>query len=136
MTYSGWLSLIYAQVDRDDHRVRSAVQWARNNWSLEENPGLGDSGLFFFYNVVSRAMDTYGTDSLTLATGDTVNWRQDLLAELVARQKAVEDAPGQGYWVNAGSSRFWEGDAVLVTSYAIHALLSAMVDGASTTGAR
>ncbi len=121
MTYSGLLSLIYAEVGRDDGRVRAAVDWAQRHWTLEENPGMGDSGRYFFYNAMSRALAAFGAPVLRREGAADVDWRRDAARALVALQKPG-DAPDQGYWVNEGSSRFWEGDPVLVTAYGVLAL--------------
>ena len=48
MTYAGLLAMIYANVSPQDVRVRSALDWAMRQWSLEENPGMGQEGLYFF----------------------------------------------------------------------------------------
>jgi squalene-hopene/tetraprenyl-beta-curcumene cyclase len=121
MTYSGLLSLIYAEVDREDPRVRSAVDWAQRHWALDENPGMGDSGRYFFYNVMTRALAAFGTPALRREGATDVDWRREAARVIVSLQKNGETA-GEGYWVNEGSSRFWEGDAVLVTSYSVLAL--------------
>ena len=60
MTYAGLLSLVYCKVDRNDPRVRSAFDWSAKNWSLEENPGMGPQGLYFFYFVLTKALAAYG----------------------------------------------------------------------------
>ncbi|MHC4600880.1 MAG: prenyltransferase/squalene oxidase repeat-containing protein, partial [Planctomycetota bacterium] len=40
VTYAGIKSMIYAHLDRDDPRVKAAVDWIRRHWTLEENPGF------------------------------------------------------------------------------------------------
>jgi squalene-hopene/tetraprenyl-beta-curcumene cyclase len=124
MTYSGLLSLVYARVGAEDPRVQSALEWARHNWSLEENPGLGASGKFFFYNVMSRALATIGTDAFRSGDGATIDWKRELIDVLLSAQR-TGDEPGTGYWVNEQSGRFWESNPVLVTAYCILALQSA-----------
>ena len=125
MTYSGLLSMIYADLDRDDPRVRSAYEWARRHWSVEQNPGVGASGLYFYLRVMARAMDAYGTDRIVRENGGTVRWRRELMSKLVDAQK-TGNTPDEGYWVNDESNRFWEGDPVLVTAYSILALQTAL----------
>lgn len=119
MTYAGLLSFIYAKVDKSDERVQSAFEWSLRHWSLEENPGMGLQGLFYFYNVLAKALAAYGQDVITLADGRRVNWRSDLIKKLVSLQKTESD--GTGYWVNS-EGRWWESDPVLVTSYSLLAL--------------
>lgn len=115
MTYAGLLGLVYADVRPNDPRVVSAVDWAGRHWSLEENPGMGAQGLFFFYNVMSRALTASGRDELPRAEGETIPWRDELIRKLIALQQK------DGSWVNA-NGRFWESDPVLATAYALVAL--------------
>jgi squalene-hopene/tetraprenyl-beta-curcumene cyclase len=123
MTYAGLLSLIYADVDRSDPRVKSAIDWAVRHWSLDENPGMGKQGLFYFYNVMSKALAVYGEETFETADGKEINWRDEFIKKLVSLQKIDED--GKGYWVNE-ENRFWEGDPVLVTGYTLIALQIAL----------
>lgn len=122
MTYSGMLALVYAGVDRDDPRVRSAFDWASKHWSLEENPGMGMEGYYFFFNVLSRSLSAYGADLVPLADGTTVNWRKDVANRLLNSQK-IDPATGHGYWLNE-AGRYWESDPILVTAYTLLALQS------------
>lgn len=119
ITYAGMLAMIYANVSRDDTRVVSAFDWAAKHWSLDENPGMGPNGLFFFYHVLTRALSVFGADAVPRENGAAVNWKPEVAARLVGLQKI--DPEGRGYWVNEGS-RYWEGDPVLVTAYAVVAL--------------
>lgn len=120
MTYAGLLSLIYAEVGKDDPRIQSALDWAEKHWTLDENPGMGSEGLFYFYNVLSKALAAYGKDQIHTADGQVLNWRAELIRKLVGLQK-IDPKTGQGYWVNE-SGRWWEADPVLVTSYSLLAL--------------
>jgi squalene-hopene/tetraprenyl-beta-curcumene cyclase len=120
ITYAGLLALIYANVSRDDVRVRSALDWSAKHWSLEENPGMGTEGLFFFYNVLTKCLTTANVDRIPVKDGKQLDWRVELARKLVATQK-VEPKTGRGYWVNE-NGRFWENDPVLVTAYALLAL--------------
>lgn len=120
MTYVGMLSLIYAQVPRNDPRILSAFHWSARNWSLKENPGMGDQGLYFFYNVLSKCLTTYGRDEIPMPDGTTLNWRAELARKLVSMQR-IDEKTGHGYWVN-DTNRFWESDPVLATAYALVAL--------------
>lgn len=120
ITYAGLLTLIYADVSRDDPRVRSAFDWASRHWSLDENPGMGDEGMYFFFNVLAKSLTAYGADLVPVKPGKTLNWRSDLAEKLVGIQK-VDEKTGRGYWDNP-NGRFWENDPVLVTSYALIAL--------------
>jgi len=120
MTYAGLLALIYADVNRNDTRVRSAFKWASERWSLEENPGMGMQGMFFFFNVLTRSLHAYGADIIPLDGGKTVDWRRELAKRLISLQ-TIDPATGHGFWRN-DTGRFWEKDPVLVTAYSILAL--------------
>lgn len=119
MTYAGLESMIYAQVTRDDPRVRSAIDWAARHWSVDENPGMGTRGLFYYYTIMAKTLTLLGADAtLTGADGKPIDWRRDLIAKLAATQR--ED----GSWANE-NNMFWEGDPALVTSYALLVLQQA-----------
>jgi len=120
MTYAGLLSFIYASVDKSDERVTSAFDWATKHWTLEENPGMGGEGLFYFYNVLTKALSAYGQDVITIHDAQQINWRNEVIRKLVNLQK-VDAKSGAGFWVN-DAGRWMEADPVLVTSYALLAL--------------
>lgn len=119
MTYAGLESMLYAQVDRSDPRVRSAIDWAARHWSVEENPGMGAKGLYYYYTIMAKALNQLGSDTLTGADGKCIAWRTDLLACLVARQQP------DGSWRNSDNT-FWENDPALVTAYAALTLEQAL----------
>lgn len=116
MTYAGLKSMIYAGVKEDDPRVKAAYEWIRKNYGLSENPNMGAAGLYYYYHTFAKALDALGKE--TLVDGDDVahNWRAEMVAELARRQ--ADD----GSWVNADNIRWLEGDANLVTAYALLAL--------------
>ena len=123
MTYAGLLSLIYAEVDRKDPRVQSAFLWASRNWALDQNPGMGQQGLYYFYNVLAKALAVNGTTQIAAPTGP-VNWRAEVVKKLIGLQK-IEAETGNGYWSNA-ENRWMEADPVLVTAYTLIALETAL----------
>ena len=119
MTYAGLLALIYAQVDAQDVRVQSAKDWAARHWSLDENPGMGQEGLYYFFNVLAKSLAAAGDETLTLPDGRTVVWREEIARKLIALQKP------DGFWVNE-NNRWWEADPNLVTAYTMLALATAL----------
>ena len=123
MTYAGLLRLIYAEVDRKDPRVQSAFQWAARNWSLDQNPGMGQQGLYYFYNVLAKALAVQGAEQLNAPAG-TVQWRAEVVKKLIGLQK-IDAATGGGYWVNT-ENRWMEADPVLVTAYTLITLETAL----------
>jgi len=124
ITYAGLLALIYADVSDDDPRVLSALDWSARHWTLEENPGMGAQGLYFFYNVLTKSLHAANRDLIPREDGSFVNWRADLVARLVSRQR-IEPDTGRGYWRNE-NGRFWENDPVLATAYSVIALQRAL----------
>ena len=122
ITYAGLLALVFADVAPNDVRVRSALDWSEKHWTLEENPGMGQQGLFFFYHVLSRALNAAGHDTIVLSDGTHLNWREALARKVVSQQRTDSDT-GHGYWVN-DTGRFWESDPVLATAYSLLALLA------------
>lgn len=115
MTYAGLKSMIFAGVKADDPRVKAAVAWLGKNYDLSSNPGMGKSGLFYYYQTMAKALDAMGHDVFVDAKGVKHNWRVELIAELVKRQRS------DGGWVN-DEARWMEGDANLVTAYGLLAL--------------
>jgi squalene-hopene/tetraprenyl-beta-curcumene cyclase len=115
MSYAGLLSMIYAQVDNDDPRVKAVIAWLSRNYSLDENPGMGQEGLFFYFHTMAKALSAAGVKTLVLADGTKIDWRQDLAHKLLDLQRA------DGSWANE-NGRWWEKDPNLVTCYATIAL--------------
>ena len=62
MTYAGLKSMIYAGLTPDDPRVKAAVAWLQKNYTLESNPGLGEAGLYYYYDTFARALDAAGQE--------------------------------------------------------------------------
>jgi squalene-hopene/tetraprenyl-beta-curcumene cyclase len=115
MTYAGLKSMIFAGLGPDDPRVKAATKWLANNYKLDENPGMGSAGLYYYYNTFAKALSAVGSDTFQDAAGTKHDWRKDLITTLASRQKP------DGSWVNE-NNRWLEGDANLVTAYALLAL--------------
>jgi squalene-hopene/tetraprenyl-beta-curcumene cyclase len=116
MTYAGLKSMIFAGVDENDPRVKAALTWLRKHYDLEENPGMGAAGLYYYYHTFAKALDALGQDVFVDEDGTKHNWRHELIAELASRQQK------NGSWLNDQNDRWLEGDANLVTGYALLAL--------------
>lgn len=119
MTYAGFKSLLYAGLTKDDPRVQAAFNWIRRHWTFQENPGLGQQGYFYFIHAMARALQASGQDQVIDGAGVSHAWRDELVAALVARQRA------DGSWINT-ASRWEEGDADLCTAYCVLALEEAL----------
>jgi len=115
MTYAGLKSMIYARLDRDDPRVRAAYEWACRHWSVTENPGLGQQGLYYYYVTMARALQVYGTELVVDAGGVSHDWRRELVSQLLTVQRA------DGSWVNE-NGRWMEQMPDLVTAYGLLAI--------------
>jgi squalene-hopene/tetraprenyl-beta-curcumene cyclase len=116
MTYAGLKSMLYAGVEKDDPRVVAALDFIRNHYSLEENPGMGAAGLYYYYHTFAKALAAAEIDVLTDDAGTSHNWREDLFNRLASQQAA------DGSFVNQENPRWLEGDRSLVTGYALLAL--------------
>lgn len=143
MTYSGFKSLLFADLDRDDPRIQSAYEWMRRNYTLEENPQMGDEGLYYYFVSFARAMNAFGGPHITplipagadgpivndatasgehpggFVEGETRDWQNDL----VARLAELQNEDGSFRSVHA---RWMENNPVLITAYALIALQNAV----------
>lgn len=115
ISYAGLLSYIYADLKRDDPRVAGVVTWLQTHYTLDENPGMGAQGLYYYLHLMAKGLSAAGVNSFELKSGKTVAWRQDLAMRLLALQQR------DGSWMNE-NPRWWEKDPVLSTSYALLAL--------------
>jgi squalene-hopene/tetraprenyl-beta-curcumene cyclase len=115
MTYSGLKSMIYAGLTQDDPRVKAALGFISKHYTLEENPGQGQRGLYYYYQTFAKAMALLGKPTIIDSTGKPHDWRADLVAALGKRQDP------KGSWVNL-DDRFMEGDPNIVTAFALLAL--------------
>lgn len=124
MTYAGLKSFIYAQVDKNDPRVQAAYHWLQERWTLDENPGLrtdadpklGQTGWFYYFQTLAKALDAYGEKKLKDAKGVEHAWANELVDKLASLQK------DDGAWVNDIVPRWWEDYPPLVTGYVLMAL--------------
>jgi hypothetical protein len=115
MTYSGFKSMLYAGLSKDDPRMKAAVQWIRKNYDVRTNPGMGQSGLYYYYHTFAKALDALGTAEIEDAKGVKHDWRRELTEELARRQRP------NGSWVNT-DTKWMEGDPNLATAFALLSL--------------
>lgn len=122
MTYVGFKSLIYADLPHDDPRVAAARGWIELNYTLDENPGMGASGQYYYYLAMARALDAWGSPTVAIRSeGESmrqVDWRTDMINKLAELQE-----PDGSFRVL--DKRWMEGDPLLVTAYALIALETA-----------
>lgn len=115
MTYAGLKSFLYAGMDKDDIRVRAAMDWISRHYDLNSNPGLGKQGLFYYYHVFAKTMQAIGEPTLTDHKGVVHDWRMDLVTKLESIQQK------DGSWTN-DTGRWYEDDPNLVTAYSLLAI--------------
>lgn len=122
ITYAGFKSYIYANLKRDDPRVREAWNWIRANYTFKQNPGMPEKqkfqGLYYYYLVMARALNAWGSDTIVTPDGKAHDWANDMIDKLASMQKK------DGSWTNE-SDRWMEGDPNLVTAYALICLTQA-----------
>ena len=115
MTYAGLKSMIFAGVKADDPRVQAAYEWAQKHYTLGENPGMGESGLYYYFHTFAKSLDAVGKPEFVDDSGKSHDWKQELVAEFAKRQQP------DGSWVNT-NQRWLEGDPNLVTGYVLLAI--------------
>lgn len=115
ISYAGLMSYIHARVDKNDPRVKAVMEWLRSNYAIEENPGMGQQGYYYYLHLMAKALKAAGVERLKLSSGQEIDWRKEVAGRLIELQKP------DGSWVNP-EARWWESDPVLVTSYAVMTL--------------
>jgi squalene-hopene/tetraprenyl-beta-curcumene cyclase len=115
ISYAGLLSFVYAELPRDDQRVIAALEWLKKNYTLEENPGLGQAGLYYYLHLATKGLASAGIETLETGEGKTVDWTREIATRLMNLQAT------DGSWVN-DTARWMEKDPALVTSYGVMTL--------------
>ncbi len=115
MTYAGLKSMIFAGVDPNDPRMKAAWEWVHKFYTVKENPGMGQNGLYYYFMVFSKAMAATGDDVVKDAAGKEHDWRKELAEHVFSLQGE------NGSWVNT-APRWYEGDPNLATAYTLIAL--------------
>ena len=100
----------------DDPRVKAAYDYITKHYTLDENPGLGQRGLYYYYQTFAKA--------LAAARQADVRRRRRARPTTGGPSWSPPWPSGRtpnGSWVNP-ADRFMEGDPNLVTSYGLLAL--------------
>ncbi len=125
MTYAGFKSYAYAELEQDDPRVVAALDWISRNYTLEENPGTGLDGYYYYILTFGRSMHARGQPTIDIIlddnTTETRNWANDLIDQLETLQNT--DGSFQSL-----DDRWMESDPVLITTYTLIALQHAVMD--------
>ena len=103
---------LYAEMDSTDPRVVAVKDWLNKNYTIEENPGMGPQGLFYYYHTMAKALTLSGITYIKNEKGEEQDWRKELSLHLLNLQSR------DGSWIN-DNGRWWEKDPVLVTSHAL-----------------
>jgi squalene-hopene/tetraprenyl-beta-curcumene cyclase len=109
MSYAGLLSFIYADLKKDDVRVKAAVDWLKKHYTLEENPGMGQMGYYYYLHLMAKGLTAAGITEVEV-NGKKVDWRREVGLQLMKLQKP------DGSWVNT-EPRWKETNPVLVSTY-------------------
>ncbi|MBS0201761.1 MAG: terpene cyclase/mutase family protein [Planctomycetes bacterium] len=115
MTYAGLKSMIYAGLTPEDPRVKAATEWITKFYSVEENPGLGQQGVLYYYQMFAKALSTMDLDMVKDGQGKLHDWRKELAEHLFQQQQE------NGAWLNK-NERWYEGNPDLATAYVLIAL--------------
>lgn len=128
MTYALLKCYILCGVPKEDPRMKACYEWLRKNYTLDVNPGFEAStdptapyqGLFYYLHSMAKALNVYGEETVIDAQGKANPWRKQLSGRLVAMQRK------DGSWMNENSPRWWEGNPLLSTCWAVLALDAAL----------
>lgn len=115
MTYAGLKSMVFAGLTPDDKRVKAAKDWITRHYTVKENPGLGQQGLYYYFQVFAKSLSALNLDQLVDDKGVAHDWRRELADQLFQLQR------DNGSWLNK-NDRWYEGDPNLATAYVLIAL--------------
>lgn len=114
-TYAGLMSYSWANVKNTDDRVQAVMKWIRNNYTVDENPGLGQKTVYYYYMVFAKALQAVNEPTIVDAKGQRHDWRGDLARKLISLQHP------EGYWVNTDRAEMQD-NKVLVTAFTMMAI--------------
>jgi len=112
-TYAGILSYSWANLQKNDRRVQDAFKWIGEHYTLDENPGIGQKAVYYYYMVFAKALHAMGEPVITDSKGGKHNWREELAAKMMSLQAA------DGSWVNDKNPAEMQGNKTLVTSFSM-----------------
>jgi len=114
-SYAGLMSYSWANVKKTDSRVQQVLKWVRDNYTVDENPGLGQKTVYYYYMVFAKALQAVGEPVITDSKGRRHNWREDLGRKLISLQHP------EGFWVNTDKAELQD-DPILVTAFTMMAI--------------
>jgi squalene-hopene/tetraprenyl-beta-curcumene cyclase len=114
-TYAGIMSYMWSNVKKDDDRVKAVSKWIRETYTVDENPGMGQKTVYYYYMVFAKALQSLGQPTIVDARGRNHNWREELGRKLLSLQHP------EGYWVNEVKDEMQD-NKVLVTAFTMSAV--------------
>ena len=128
MTYALLKGYLFAGLPKSDERVEAAWNWLSTHYTLDINPGFegssdptaGYQGLFYYFTTMSKALDLYDQALVTDSAGHEHDWRAELLGRMLSLQRQ------DGSWINSNAPRWFEGNPVLASSYALITLANTL----------
>jgi squalene-hopene/tetraprenyl-beta-curcumene cyclase len=129
MTYALLKCFVFAGLSKDDPRLQAAWEWCSTHYTLDVNPGFEHAtdpaaayqGLYYYFNTMARALDAMGEETIVDAAGEGHAWRKEICGRIVSMQSKID-----GSWINHNSPRWYEGNPLLATAYALLTLDAAM----------
>ena len=115
VSYAGLLSYTYANLRKEDQRVKAAVKWISDHYTVDENPGLGQKTVYYYYMVFAKALSAIDQATIVDARGRSHNWREELGRKLISLQHS------EGFWVNTVPDELQD-NKVLVTAFTMSAI--------------
>jgi lysophospholipase L1-like esterase len=107
------------------HDLRNPEEIADLLPFLSGPPVANGADPFFSFAALAYALARIGQETLFLADGRPIAWREALLHQLVQLQQM--DARGNGFWINPGAED-QASDSVHSTAYALQAIATALGD--------
>ena len=123
MTYVGFKSFAYANLAKDDPRVLAASRWIMDHYTLEENPGAGTDGLYYYFMSFAKALDAWGLEKLNVRRPDGEMVERDWANDLIDRLAVLQNEDGSFRSVD---DRWMENNTILITAYSLIALQHAV----------
>jgi squalene-hopene/tetraprenyl-beta-curcumene cyclase len=111
MTGAGIWGLLLSGVPKTDPRIVAAMNWVKNHYTWDTNPGIGWWRMYYYYLSMSKALTMYGQSTI-----DGHDWYQELYNKIVGMQIAA--GSGKGYWSTSNEDYVPD----LTTAYAILSL--------------
>ena len=128
VTCDGLLGLIYVGAGRDYKPFQAGIEWLKENYALDRNPGMGKDTkdekqlkeernvcLFYYYRSLAKLFDALNEDTFVDKKGTKHSWANELAERIIYLQRQ------DGSWCNS-STTMWEGYPPLATVFNLDSL--------------